>query len=1397
MSAQRLQIGKRTLESLSIILNAVPIPDPFKSAVVGIPDAVLKIISILETAKGNLEDAKELVVYIAIVTDHALRPFGSPNASLAAEPPIKEFLQVLQDIQEDIRKIASQKSRWKRFVNYDRDASTLTGLKQKVANAITCIQLETTVAISQKQDDMSKAQSSITGQQDLLREDIKFVIEQQDRVYEGQQRIIRELQLILLLGTGDSGFTLRNPCLDGTRMALLENITHWIEDQSTASRQALCLKGSAGRGKSSVGVSIANQERKSRQLGAEFYFAVGQADRNGGVIAVLARQLALWGKNKLRFQIANAISEDGDVARRGDEAYEKLIQEPLETLVNEPECPPLVLLLDGLDEYDNDLASKLLSVIGKGLGKLPSAVRLIITSRPEPHLIQLYDREPLKSSLDIWSLDSEYQEEVRGDIGKYLKETLPAMVWGWVINPSDWPGEERRNALVRLSQDHWIWVITVARMIADPKYRNPEKQLKDVLASEHETSGRYGRNTGLYSIYSQILDRAFPPGCDPDLLTLLRDVLGTLLVVQVPVNIHTLTSIICHLEPIPDEDTHRIRTAILAYLQAVLVVPGVGEADASRNASPISFVHKSFGDYLTDESRRDSPIFVDTAHSNHKITVCCLTFPGLKRATCDLDPPRLISEISGILGSATDGGIAASKQGKEHEEANSIAKRCILTDVSAGLQYACEQWPKHVSLEPRESSGIRPFLEEFVQTNLLHWVEVLSLVGKTEELSSLIEIVEPWLKVKPSPEPSEPLQSAEPSAEQPLRTPSSAPWSLDMLSTNISRGMQMVITRTPSYPTLLHADKGRHDMATRLESLEQPSSSKVAPILAKVCQPATSHPPITLLQELRCFVHEFMAPISTSSSHIYTSALPFMPAHSPLLEVYGHMAEGGPNVRRGRLQRWSTPGDHGVRVEKATDAIRKWSTEEPIGETLVGHTSGVNCVAWSPDGKAIVSGSEDHTVRVWDASSRTPIGEALKGHTNGVSCVAWSPDGKTIISGSKDRSIRMWDASTREPIGEAFNGHANRVTCVAWSADSKTILSGSWDYTLRSWAASTRSPTKEVQTSPSEAKPICWSPSRDTVVSRTGNNSLHLLAASTGVSTGASLEGHKDTIWDVAWSPDSKTIASVSQDRTVKIWDVTTKECGRKVLAGHTGPIKCVAWSPDGKTIASGSWDMTVRLWDALTQAPIGMPLKGHKHAVYGVAWSPDGRTIVSGSQDNTLRLWDASTGEPIRFGQRWPHSHTHSVYRLAFSPDNQKLVSASTDGTLRLWDVSTGALAQEHLNQARNISSLTFSPDGKFVLAEDEETQTKWNISGEKIELLPATSAEEDKVTVLTINNAGWLRDSLGKRMFWVPVVLRPVGRWGHVLLRGNILSIETPTVPIIDVSAYVSNRSYTFSES
>src|SRR5258706_15638863 len=94
------------------------------------------------------------------------------------------------------------------------------------------------------------------------------------------------------------------------------------------------------------------------------------------------------------------------------------------------------------------------------------------------------------------------------------------------------------------------------------------------------------------------------------------------------------------------------------------------------------------------------------------------------------------------------------------------------------------------------------------------------------------------------------------------------------------------------------------------------------------------------------------------------------------------------------------------------------------------HTHSVLSVAYSPDGRHIISGSHDYTIRTWDAKTGAPVGDPLKGHTRSVMSVAYSPDGRHIISGSHDNTIRTWDADAGAAVGEAFEGHIHSVLSV-------------------------------------------------------------------------------------------------------------------------------------------------------------------------------------------------------------------------------------------------------------------------------------------------------------------------------------------------------------------------------
>lgn len=363
-------------------------------------------------------------------------------------------------------------------------------------------------------------------------------------------------------------------------------------------------------------------------------------------------------------------------------------------------------------------------------------------------------------------------------------------------------------------------------------------------------------------------------------------------------------------------------------------------------------------------------------------------------------------------------------------------------------------------------------------------------------------------------------------------------------------------------------------------------------------------------------------------------------------------------------------------------------------QALEGHTSAITCVAVLPD-QRMVSGSFDNTLRVWDVGTGECL-QTLKGHRDWIKCVTVLPDGR-VVSGSADCTLRVWDAATGK-CQATLKGHKSQITCVAVLPDGR-VVSGSWDNTLRVWDAVTGECAQTLEGHTDMVFCVVVLPD-GRVVSGSGDNTLQVWDAGTGKCVKI-LDGHRLPIDCVTVLPNGRVVSG-SDDSTLRVWDAATGQCVQ-TLEGHRLPITCIAVHQDGR-IVSGSIDRTLRVWDAAS-GKCQQTMEGYEGSIYRIAVLPDGR-VVSGSWDNTLRVWDAATGRC----QQTLKGHRSQVYCVAILP-NGRVVSGSDDSTLRVWDAATGHCVQTLYGHCGPINCVAVLPDGRVVSGSSDRTLRVWDI--------------------------------------------------------------------------------------
>jgi WD40 repeat protein/serine/threonine protein kinase len=353
---------------------------------------------------------------------------------------------------------------------------------------------------------------------------------------------------------------------------------------------------------------------------------------------------------------------------------------------------------------------------------------------------------------------------------------------------------------------------------------------------------------------------------------------------------------------------------------------------------------------------------------------------------------------------------------------------------------------------------------------------------------------------------------------------------------------------------------------------------------------------------------------------------------------------------------------------------------------FVGHTGEINALAVSPNGKTLLTGSEDDTARMWDAKTGKCL--TVLEHADPVRSVAFSPDGKAVATTTSYMG-QLWDAATGRPIGPTLEGAGGRVV---FSADGKSAAA--LTSSPRLWEAATGNPVGPPLEQDYALTVAALSPDGKTILA-TSYEDPQLWDAATGRRIGRTFV-HKGRVNAVAFSPDGKTVATCGDDHTARLFVTATGEAIGSAL-NHEGEVTGVAFSPDGKSLATCSKDSTARLWEAATGRGVGQTLH-HSGAVRAVAFSRDGKAVATGSDDRTARLWEAATGKLLVS----PLPHGASVEQVAFSPDGRTLATRSGN---RVWLWSCNPSDPGPLYQRRGAAkAFAFGPDGKTFLTGSRE---------------------------------------------------------------------------------------------
>jgi WD40 repeat protein/DNA-binding Xre family transcriptional regulator len=389
-------------------------------------------------------------------------------------------------------------------------------------------------------------------------------------------------------------------------------------------------------------------------------------------------------------------------------------------------------------------------------------------------------------------------------------------------------------------------------------------------------------------------------------------------------------------------------------------------------------------------------------------------------------------------------------------------------------------------------------------------------------------------------------------------------------------------------------------------------------------------------------------------------------------------------------------------------SVRLWdATTNQLVQTYVGHEDKVNGVAISPDGNWIISASRDLKIKRWQIKTGKCL-NTYTGHEDSVTSVSISSDGSWFISGSLDGTIKRWDILA----SDCLNSHEHQafIFDVAIAPNDNWFLSAGEDRTIKRWDVDTSKCINSYAEHKSSVRAVAIASDSSWFLSGSDDASIKKW----DVNTGACLRtyiGHQGSVWDIAIASDNSWFLSGSDDKTLEKWDVNTGNCSHNFCTTHKN---CVFWviaiAPNQEWfVVGGQVFNLIEQWDAINNRRIHT-YYGSINSIRGAAVSSDGNWLIIGSADfGTIKCWDLNTDKCIRIYS----GHQNTVWSVAISPDESWLVSGSVDHTIKRWDKLTGECLHTYIGHKDRIWSVGISPDSSWILTcSEDQTIKRWSIN-------------------------------------------------------------------------------------